>query len=593
MTRSKARNRGARSCSGVVLGLGALLALHPVTAGRSPFPDDLPPSTSGPTSLAFSPDGRRAAVTLADNNSVAVIDTATRRLVAEVPTGGAQPDGLAFLSASQLLVSNQYDGTASLLDVSAKKPVSRIRLPGGPAGVVVDLRANCAYIALSQLNQVVRLGLPRLEERGRLTVGRRPLRMELSADGSLLFVAGSQDGSVTPISTTSFTSLEPIQLTGINVRGLALAPGGTTAYATGQIPANTRVTREPLDIWTNTVFAIDLRPKAVARSAEGWIDFTGAPSPDPAGVAALSEDRAIVALSGSDEVLQLRAPKPRMRTYDPVITRRVRVGFQPSDVRLSPDRREVWVTELLGSSVAILDAETLEPRGRIRVPAAAADDLRMPGRYLFGSARLTRGGQFSCNSCHPGLNTDGLTWQFVHVPDGMQKRNSRNLRGGVNQTAPFRWSGHDAEIEQFFQEEITGLLGGEAQPHPVLHALWNLIERSPMPPSPHRSADGSLTAPGKRGKELFNGKAGCGGCHMGSMWGGTGNRAHVGTTLNGKALDVPHLKGAYDTAPYLHDGRALTLESVFEQHNAAGLHGKAAELSRSELADLLAFVRQL
>jgi cytochrome c peroxidase len=67
----------------------------------------------------------------------------------------------------------------------------------------------------------------------------------------------------------------------------------------------------------------------------------------------------------------------------------------------------------------------------------------------------------------------------------------------------------------------------------------------------------------------------------------------VGTTLNARPLDVPHLHGVYDSAPYLHDGRAATLEQVFERHNAARKHGKAHQLTKQELADLLRYVREL
>jgi cytochrome c peroxidase len=58
-------------------------------------------------------------------------------------------------------------------------------------------------------------------------------------------------------------------------------------------------------------------------------------------------------------------------------------------------------------------------------------------------------------------------------------------------------------------------------------------------------------------------------------------------------LDVPHLSGVFDTYPYLHDGRAPTLESIFTGHNSSKLHGRAHELDAAELKDLLEYVRQL
>ena len=60
-----------------------------------------------------------------------------------------------------------------------------------------------------------------------------------------------------------------------------------------------------------------------------------------------------------------------------------------------------------------------------------------------------------------------------------------------------------------------------------------------------------------------------------------------------KFADVPHLAGAYDTDPYLHDGRARTLEEIFGKYNPQKLHGKAHDLSPAEMQDLLEYVREL
>ena len=49
--------------------------------------------------------------------------------------------------------------------------------------------------------------------------------------------------------------------------------------------------------------------------------------------------------------------------------------------------------------------------------------------------------------------------------------------------------------------------------------------------------------------------------------------------------------GSPQHAPYLHDGRAATLEEIFTKHNLSGLHGQAADLSPAELADLVEYLR--
>ena len=114
-----------------------------------------------------------------------------------------------------------------------------------------------------------------------------------------------------------------------------------------------------------------------------------------------------------------------------------------------------------------------------------------------------------------------------------------------------------------------------------------------MPPSPFRGLNGELTAAALRGQTLFEGKAGCASCHAGPNAGGTGLSAWVGTTPQNLKVDVPHLRGVYDGAPYLHDGRAATLEEVFDRYNESKLHGKAHLLSQEEQTDLVRYLREL
>ena len=58
-------------------------------------------------------------------------------------------------------------------------------------------------------------------------------------------------------------------------------------------------------------------------------------------------------------------------------------------------------------------------------------------------------------------------------------------------------------------------------------------------------------------------------------------------------LFVPSLRGVGRSAPYLHDGRAATLQEIFLLHNPQRRHGRAHELTKEELNDLLVFVKCL
>lgn len=563
----------------------ALSAATPSPASRT-----LPDSSRGPRSIAFTPGGA-ALVVETDSASLAVIERSTGRLLKRIALGEKWPEEVTTLGDEWAVVTCPLSGQVLKVDFVQGKVVSKLRLLGEPSGTALR-DDKTLYIALSALDQVAVIDVPSLTVRARVSVGRRPRAIGLTPDRRTLLAAGLQDGSVSVIDTDSLEEARRLQLRGINLRGLSVSPDGRFAYVTGQVPTDTRVTWVANDVWVNTLFQIDLTdPRAPA--AEGRLDTPNFPCPDPEGVAALPDGRVALAATGSDEAVLVQ-PLPKSSGYfDAPVRARTSTGAQPRAVALSPDRREVWVSESIGSAITVLDAQRLQVRRRITLPAEGPADPALQGRYLFANAGMTAGRQFTCSSCHPDGRPDGQTWQFVHVPDGVPERNTRSLRGGVAGTAPFRWSGRETEIGLFLQDEVEGLLHGHPQPEANLTALARHLESLPVPPNPHRNTDGSLTEEAERGRALFIGKAGCMTCHSGVRYGGTGKRAYVGTTQNDQSLDIPHLQGVYDTGPYLHDGRASSLEAIFSKHNGFRLHGKAHALSQAELSELLAYVRSL
>ena len=58
---------------------------------------------------------------------------------------------------------------------------------------------------------------------------------------------------------------------------------------------------------------------------------------------------------------------------------------------------------------------------------------------------------------------------------------------------------------------------------------------------------------------------------------------------NNKLFNPPSLRGLIHGAPYLHDGRANTLEAVFREFR----HEIRDDFSHDEIADLVAFLRSL
>ena len=60
-----------------------------------------------------------------------------------------------------------------------------------------------------------------------------------------------------------------------------------------------------------------------------------------------------------------------------------------------------------------------------------------------------------------------------------------------------------------------------------------------------------------------------------------------------KVLDVPHLVNIFDSAPYLHNGAAATLEEIWTRYNMVEGHGFTSDLTRRQLNDLIAYLKAL
>jgi YVTN family beta-propeller protein len=573
-----------------------LLLARAEDSAALPLPQPALRGNRGPARLAFSPDGRRVFVTEADEGDVAVVNASTFQVERRLPAGGEGPEGLAVSGDGRtLLVTNTFSGSLALLDLEAGRPRDTVPLRGMPSDVVSSPDGKTAYVSLAQLDVLAVVDLPTAKERARVPVGRRPRALALTPDGSTLVCANMTGGSLSLIDTASLQEVKRVDLGGVNVRGLALYAKGQSVYATLQPPLNFQAASYPIDVWHNFIREVELAPPGPRLGEEQWLDFGRTGSADPDGIAITPDGRfAYLAISGRHTLAEVSVHDSRRQV--PVIWpfsfREVPVGANPRGVALTPDGRRAWVANRLGNSLSVVETATMSVVRTVDMGKASHVDPALYGRFLFSSAHLGKDGRFTCNSCHPDGAADGLTWRFSHVPDGLTQRNTRDLRGGILETAPFRWTGYTNRIEDFIQEEVTGLLQGPRLADRDVEALRAALASFRLPANPYRAEDGELTPAARRGQLLFAGKAGCGGCHSGPRLGGTGGKAWVGTTPPEVTLDIPHLAGCYDSAPYLHDGSAATLEEVFTRRNAAQKHGSAHLLSTDQLADLLAFVRQ-
>jgi cytochrome c peroxidase len=58
-------------------------------------------------------------------------------------------------------------------------------------------------------------------------------------------------------------------------------------------------------------------------------------------------------------------------------------------------------------------------------------------------------------------------------------------------------------------------------------------------------------------------------------------------------FDTPHLNNVYASAPYLHDGRAETLEEIWTVYGKDDKHGYVNDMTKTQLNDLVDYLKSL
>jgi YVTN family beta-propeller protein len=277
----------------------------------------------------------------------------------------------------------------------------------------------------------------------------------------------------------------------------------------------------------------------------------------------------------------------------------------PRRLALTPDGKTLLVSNHLADSLTRIDTDRLRVLGHISLGGPAPDAARR-GEILFHSARKTFQQQFTCASCHPNGGSDGLAWDTSREATG-EHLNTRALHG-VRDTAPFGWRGESRTLVDRIKNtmrEVHRHTISDADAADLAAYLETLEPRRPLPSPPANPPPrGPIRTlflgkakdppPAERGQALFFGKAKCSRCHDGPSYSSEGRRAVITNHKNEWApFDVPSLRGVGRTAPYLHDGRAQTLEEVFQVHNPQQRHGAAHLLGPEELRDLVAFLKTL
>ncbi len=603
-----------------------------VTALTAPFaasPADSPAVRDAPAHLFKSPlgmavdaNGSLAYVALHDAGSVAVVDLRAGKVLREIAVGAGPLD--VAIAGDCLLVTCQEGDLLCAVDPNAGKVVRSWKTAQGPRGVAAHPDGTRYFVCChdAQVLQAIDAATGKSES---LPLDGWPQRALVHRDTThpyLLVLADEQPGAAVHLVSSDAVPrvLATSRLPHVsNPRGMTSKQGSASFVLLAHQDPRDRVPATQITqgwVFTNAVSTFSpwgIDTSRGAASPAKVLDEPGHAFADPTDVVLTPDQRfAFVACGGADAVLVLRPDRFVSANYGPLVddgraltglprakddlarsrryvVGRLPTGANPRRLALSGDGGTLVVANSLGDSLTVIDARTPRVLRQIDLGGPKPDAARR-GAVLFHSGRLTFHGQFSCASCHPDGGTDGRTWDLSR--DGIGNFvNTRDLHG-VKDTPPYGWHATSPDLADRVTGTLRNLHHHEPAPAEVgdlVAFLESLRPHRPVPPAP---AEAPAAA---RGKALFAGKGGCVHCHRSAAYDDRATH-DVGTRVEGDLadrFDTPSLRGVRFTAPYLHHGRAKTLEEVLTTFNPQHRHGHAHGLTITERADLIAFLRSL
>jgi DNA-binding beta-propeller fold protein YncE len=608
---------------------------HRVSLAKLPWAQPRP-HHDAPGGIVVSPDGKTLFIALDDVDEVVEADvaslTVTRR--AKVPGG---PFGLALDAAGQrLFVACPHQDRVAVLDMLDLKEQASIAVGIRPTDV-----AYCQTPAGERLivpnsgsDDISVLSVSPLSELVRTAAGREPYAVAVSGDGRRVCVANRvavHDQMLSP-PASEVTVLDPANghvLDRQKLYSAHLAEGITQVPTRGWV-LNSLVRVRNLVPITQVKDGWVMSSGVAISQDDGEVtqiplDEANAYFSDPSGIVASPDGkRAYVASGGADVVTVLDldwlsawltqadaaarsdAIGDMALSYRYVIAR-IPTGCNPRHLALSTDGRRLFVAERLDDRVLVVDTTSLKPIGRIVLGDGGRNDPIRQGERVFTRARYTFQGQFSCRSCHPDGRVDGLSYDFDGSGIGDSLLDNRSLCG-VAGTAPFKWNGKNPTLQ--FQDGprfARVLMRTDPIPTRQLDELATFIEH--LPPTrtiPWSRVGKPLTPAEERGRKLFFANQQpdgtpiplalrCQTCHRPPLFTDRLLRS-VGTKAPRDAsgmFDTPHLIGIGASAPYLHDGRAKTLEELWTTYQKNDLHGVSSYWSKEQLNDLVEYLKTL
>lgn len=574
---------------------------------------DAKQSHRSPVDLVLAPSGEWLVTANETSHSLSLVDTASGKVLDEVPCGrhpvavALSPDG------TTVLVSSRDEGLVSLFAVEQQKlkKLASIVVGMQPHDIAVSPDGKRAFVGLVAAAQVAEIDLTSHKVGRKIDVSPWPRYLTLSPDGTRLAVACSGASEIDVVDTTTGKLLYDEPLSGaINIGHMTTSADGKYAYFPWMIYRSNPIDERNIRLgWVlaSRIGRVKLDGPAYREAIS--LDVPGIAVADPHGLAINNnQTRLVVAASGTHELLVYRlqdlpfiaAGGPgdlidQKLLNDRDLFYRIPLGGRPMSVCFSPDNRTAYVANYLQDAIQVVDVEAREVLSSIALGGPEKPSLARQGAEVFYDGKHSLDQWYSCHTCHynGGVNSKAMdTWN-----DGTPLTSKTVLPlYHLHQTKPWTWHGWQESLAGAMDHSFRTTMVGKGISYDQREAILAYFAELQPAPNPHRLADGSLSEAAQRGKEIFaSAQANCAQCHKGEFF--TDGEIHdVGLGAEKdqyQGYNTPTLLGVYAKVRFLHDGRARTLEAVLSGDHAPSKVSGTKDLSEAQLADLVAYLKSL
>lgn len=577
-----------------------------------------------PADIAVSPDGSALYLACATANRIQRFDIETEKVNAEFRLAGVRELALSPDGSRIYALCGEFKGQVVEMDASSGKVIRSMPAGHTPMSPVVTPDGKtllyCNRFSRADQPNVHALDLASGKVRASAQAIREPVTMKLSGDGRYLWAVNHlplMEATLEQVFTSLnvYRSEDLLQVAQLDmppgsfaIRDSAMSHDGRHFFVSHTIGRFTVPTTHLDRGWINTsaVSIFDVAKQCYVNTV--LLDDTMLGAANPWGLTTTPDDAWLcVNASGTHEVVFIdlkemfkrldaaTEPNEVMNDLAFLYGAKTRIKLEGEGARAIAVKDEfIYIPMYFSDSVNMIEMWDDGPGAAIDLPlqAAPAPDPIRAGEMAFNDATFCYQHWQSCASCHPDVRSDGTNWDLLNDGIGNPKQ-SRSLVYS-HRTSPVMMTGVRASAEIAVEAGFLHIQFHQVTQERVDAVNAYLKSVEPIP-SPYLTPDGKLSAAAVRGKEIFNGKAACVDCHMPPYHGDRTKYAlGLGTDDDrNREFATPMLIECWRTAPYMYDGRAVSIKDVITGDNKIDVHGKTKDLSEQELADLAEYVKSL